>query len=84
MADKIEELYKWFDTNREEIIKEHYGKQVLIHEQKAVGYFEDFTEALKYAKNANFTDGEFIIQDCLTIKEEAEANRLGWFNVATA
>lgn len=78
MKEKMLELYNWFDSNRDEIIKEHHGKIALIHENSVAGYFDNNTDALEYARNAGFIDEEFSLQDCVSAEEESEMYFVGW------
>lgn len=81
MKEKMLELYNWFDANRDEIIKEHHGKIALIHENSVAGYFDNYTDALEYAKKTGFVPEEYSVQDCVTEAEELEMNFLGAYSL---
>ncbi|MCL2187118.1 MAG: hypothetical protein FWB86_14905 [Treponema sp.] len=66
----LDDLYKWFDENREAIIKGHEGESVLLKEKTVISYFHDDSEALEYAQEAGFLAGEFLIQECISKEEE--------------
>jgi len=67
--DKIN--YEWFKKNLPDLIEEHHGKFLVIHEESLKGVFTNFVEALhealKFAK-----PGEFIVQRCITEEESAQ------------
>jgi hypothetical protein len=66
----LNELYKWFDENRDAIIKGHEGDHVLLKDNAVISYFHDDNKALEYAQNSGFEMGEFLIQDCVSKDEE--------------
>jgi len=67
----LDDLYKWFDENRDTIIKGHEGNHVLLKDDKVVSYFHDDFEALEYAQKSGFEMGEFLIQECISKDEES-------------
>jgi hypothetical protein len=67
----LNDLYKWFDENRDIIIKGHEGNSVLLKNNAVISYFHDDGEALEYAKESGFAIGEFLIQDCIPKDEES-------------
>jgi len=67
----LDDLYKWFDENRDTIIKGHEGNHVLLKDNAVVSYFRDDNEALAYAKKSGYAMGEFLIQDCISKDEES-------------
>jgi len=67
----LDDLYKWFDENRDTIIKGHEGNHVLLKDNAVVSYFRDDDEALEYAKKSGYAIGEFLIQDCISKDEES-------------
>jgi hypothetical protein len=69
MAD-LNGLYKWFDTNRDTIIKNHAGDLVLLKDSAVIGYFSNDKTALEHAKKAGFIMGDFLIQECIPKDEE--------------
>lgn len=77
--DRTLELYEWFDTNREKIIKGHHGKIALIHNNSVEGYFDSFSDALDVAESAGLEDESYVVQECITIDEElAQSVFLGY------
>jgi len=66
----LNDLYRWFDENRDSIIKGHEGARVLLKDNAVISYFTDDNEALEYAQKSGFSLGEFLIQDCITKDEE--------------
>ena len=66
----LDDLYKWFDENRNTIIKGHEGDRVLLKDNTIISYFPDDDKALKYAQKSGFAMGEFLIQECISKDEE--------------
>ena len=69
MSD-LDELYKWFDENREAIIANHHNESVLLKDKAVIGYYPDNDSALADAEKKGFIIGEFLIQDCISNEEE--------------
>jgi len=67
----LDDLYKWFDQNRNTIIRGHEGEYVLLKDKTAISYFLDDGEALEYARKSGFAVGEFLIQECISKDEES-------------
>jgi len=66
----LDDLYIWFDDNRDAIISGHRGKHVLVKNNTVVAYFQSEREALECAKESGFPMGEFLIQQCIPKDEE--------------
>ena len=66
----LDDLYRWFDENRDTIIKGHEGEHVLLKDDAVVSYFHDDNKALEYAQKSGFFMGEFLIQECISKEEE--------------
>ena len=66
----LDDLYKWFDQNRDTIIKGHKGAHVLLKDDTVISYFSDDNSALVYARKSDFIMGEFLIQECIPKEEE--------------
>jgi hypothetical protein len=69
MAD-LDDLYRWFDENRDTIIKGHEGEHVLLKDNNIVSYFNNDNTALEHAQKSGFSMGEFLIQECISKEEE--------------
>lgn len=54
--------FKWFEANREAIIKDHIGQSVVIRNAQILGYFPTDRKALDAMKNEPV--GSYIIQRC--------------------
>ena len=67
----LDDLYRWFDINRNEIIEGRKGKYVLLKNDAVISYFEDEREALEHARKFGFFMGEFLIQECISKDEES-------------
>ncbi len=37
--ENLDDLYKWFDMNRDEIVKGHEGASVLLKDDAVISYF---------------------------------------------
>jgi hypothetical protein len=68
MAD-LDDLFNWFDKNRELIIEGHHGAEVLLKDKAVVGYYPDVVTALEAANSKGFQMGDFLIQTCQTREE---------------
>jgi hypothetical protein len=66
----LDDLYKWFDLNRESIICGHIGEYVLLKDNSVITYFAKENDALKYAEKSDFAIGEFLIQECISKDDE--------------
>jgi len=66
----MDSLYRWFDENRDTIIKGHEGEYVLLRGSAVISYFDDEDEALNYAQKSGFSIGDFLIQECISKDEE--------------
>jgi len=66
----LDDLYRWFDKNRDSIIVDHLKECVLLKDNAVVGYYPDTDTALSAAQNSGFTMGDFLIQDCVTDEED--------------
>lgn len=62
--------FEWFKQNRDEIIKDHIGKRVVIQNKEIKGYFENDEEAMKAMHP--IPAGEYIIQRCLSEEKDIE------------
>ena len=68
--DALDDLYKWFDKNRNIIINGHEGALVLLKNNSVIAYFNEEGEALEYARKSGYKMGEFLIQECVSKDEE--------------
>lgn len=68
--DKLNDLYKWFDENRDTIIANHLNECALVKDNTVIGYYPNTDAALSAAQKNGFVMGEFLIQDCITDEEE--------------
>jgi len=66
----LDELYKWFDENRNSIIANHINECVLLKDNSVIGYYKDNDSALADAEKRGFAMGEFLIQDCISNEDE--------------
>jgi len=68
--ENTDNLYKWFDKNRETIINDHLNECVLLKNNSVIGYYMNTEAALSAAQEKGFNMGEFLIQHCITNEEE--------------
>jgi len=66
----LDDLYKWFDENRDSIITNHLNESVLIKDKSVIGYYPNTEAALTAAQEKGFILGEILIQKCITDDEE--------------
>jgi len=66
----LDNLYKWFDENRDAIINGHEGEHVLLRDNSVISYFHNDNTALEYARKSGFSMGDFLIQECISKDEE--------------
>ena len=66
----LDELYKWFDENRNSIIANHINECVLLKDNSVIGYYPNNDSALADAEKRGFAMGEFLIQDCISNEDE--------------
>gem|GEM_PF-5502648 len=71
MASIDEINYAWFKKNLPDLLKEHKGKYLIIHEESLKGAFSDFKEAMNKALELA-KPGEFLIQRCVTEDENTQ------------
>ena len=68
--ENLDDLYKWFDENRDTIITNHLDECVLLKNKSVIDYYPNTDAALSAAKKKGYIMGEFLIQDCITDDEE--------------
>ena len=68
--ENLDDLYKWFDQKREEIIACHLNECVLLKDNAVIGYYPNTNAALLSAEKKGFRMGDFLIQDCITDEDE--------------
>lgn len=68
--ENLDDLYKWFDENRDTIITNHSNECVLIKNNSVIDYYPNTDAALIAAQKNGFLIGEFLIQDCVTDEED--------------
>ena len=66
----LEQEFKYYLENQPELIKSHFGRFIIIKDQKVLGDFGTEVEAILYAKNnLKLELGTFLVQHCLPGKE---------------
>jgi hypothetical protein len=67
----LNELYNWFDSNRDDIISGHDEDEcVLLKDASVVGYYPNTQAALSAARKSGFILGDFLIQDCIPHEQD--------------
>ena len=67
----LDDLYKWFDENRNAIVEGHEEERVLLKNNTVISYFIDDDKALEYAQRSGYAIGEFLIQECISKDDES-------------
>ncbi|MDR0459646.1 MAG: hypothetical protein LBG68_04165 [Coriobacteriales bacterium] len=61
---QVDTLFSFFIAHQDQLVKEHYGKVIILHGSSVAGVFEDYLTAFLFGKK-HFKPGSFIIQKCL-------------------
>lgn len=69
MEEEFQKNLEFFETKRDELVKKHKGKYVVISGQKAVSFHDDFVSGVKKARET-MKDGDFIVQWCVPAGED--------------
>lgn len=64
----VDENYKWFEENYEELKKRYKDKFLIIQNQSVYKSFSTFEDAIKYSKTLKA--GTYIIQKCAKNKDD--------------
>ena len=66
----LKEEFKYYVDHQDELVKDHFGRYIVIKDQKVLGDFGTEVEAILYAKNdLQLEMGTFLVQQCLPGKE---------------
>ena len=65
----LEEEYKYFKTNKDELVEKHKNKFIVIKKAQVVGVFDTEKEAYEETVKNNEV-GTFLIQQCVENEEE--------------
>ena len=69
-AIMLKEEFKYYVDHQDELVKDHFGRYIVIKDQKVLGDFGTEVEAILYAKNdLQLEMGTFLVQQCLPGKE---------------
>jgi hypothetical protein len=73
----------FFEAHLADLIKDHYGKYVIISDEKVAAVVDSFDEAYIHAiKDLKLKEGDFIIQHC--VDPITETNYFAGNNIAFA
>ena len=64
--------YFWFLSYRDDLVKTHFAKRVLISNKEILGFYETYLEAYLSAMEKGLKNGEYIIQICVPDGDERE------------
>lgn len=70
MNEELVSLYNWFDIERDNLIKGHNRKWVLIADNSALGYYDDQADAVCDAQKKGLKIGNYLVQYCIPREEE--------------
>lgn len=68
MVMSLEKDFQYFLSNREELLKKHEGKWLVIKGEKVIGVFDDQMKAIEETSKAEEL-GTFLVQKCDRSKE---------------
>jgi hypothetical protein len=63
MASPLEQEFKYFLDNQDELVKKHGGRFVVIKDRSVIGVYDDEVEAIK-ATSQKHEMGTFLVQRC--------------------
>ena len=61
--------YEYYESILPDLVKDHYGKIVLLHNSQAVAFFDNELQAYEYGCKT-YGLGNFIYQQCLPLGEQ--------------
>ena len=67
----LEKEYEYFESIRDELVKEHLNEYVAIQDQKVIGYYKKKDEALSEL-SGKYEIGTFLIQQCIPEDTETQ------------
>ena len=66
----LKKEFEYYIAHQDELVKNHFGRFIIIQNEKVEGDFVSDIEAIKYAKNAlHLPLGTFLVQQCMPGKE---------------
>lgn len=66
----LQKEFKYYLDHQDELAKEHFGRYIIIKDQKVLGDFSSEVEAILHAKKEiGLKLGTFLVQHCLPGKE---------------
>jgi hypothetical protein len=67
---ELEKEFQYYLDNQDELVKSHFGRYIVIKDERVLGDFGTEVEAILYSKdNLNLKLGTFLIQHCLPGEE---------------
>lgn len=62
----LEKEFKYYLDHQDELVKDHYGRYIVIKDDKVLGDFGSEVEAVIHAKNnLKLKLGTFLVQHCM-------------------
>ena len=66
----LDKEFKYYLEHQDELVKNYYGRYIVIKDSKVLGNFGSEVEAILHAKNnLNLELGSFLVQHCMPGKE---------------
>ena len=66
----LDKEFKYYLDHQDELVKSHYGRYIIIKDEKVLGDYGSEIEAILHAKNdLHFQIGTFLIKHCMPGKE---------------
>jgi len=66
----LQEEFKYYLDHQDELVKQHFGRYIVIKDEKVLGDFGSEVEAILFAKNnLKLEQGTFLVQHCMPGKE---------------
>lgn len=66
----LEKEFKYYLENHSSLVKSHFGRYIVIKDEKILGDFNSEIEAILFAKNdLGLKLGTFLVQHCMPGKE---------------
>jgi hypothetical protein len=60
----LEQEFKYFDSNRDQLIKGHENQYIIIYKNKVLGYYDNEVQAIKETLKTHEL-GTFFVNKCI-------------------
>jgi prephenate dehydrogenase len=66
----LQKEFKYYLDHQDELVKQHFGRYIVVKDEKILGDFGSEVEAILFAKNnLHLEQGTFLVQHCMPGKE---------------